>query len=108
MNSLVVHAVDFVTCSPIFTLTAAPPAPDPPRLLRPLTDWSVKLKLFQATEKYGPVDHYYIIVMPDAIARHSSPDDFKIDEVCFSVYNLVVRLPGYMCIHKFQKNIYDH
>ena len=31
---------------------------------------------------YGPVNHYYMIVMPEANARKRVPDDFTISQVC--------------------------
>lgn len=40
----------------------------------------ITVVLPQASEEYGPISHYYLIVVPDQFAV-KEPDDFTIEEV---------------------------
>jgi len=49
-------------------------------LLYVLADTMLMLKLFPASEKHGPISHYYVIVIPFDESDGRLPDDFDIDE----------------------------
>jgi receptor-type tyrosine-protein phosphatase F len=39
----------------------------------------------QASEEYGPISHYFLIVVPDdKISNNKYPDAFLTDEVCIN------------------------
>jgi len=40
--------------------------------------------LYEASEHNGPVLHYYVVVVKNAIAQHNDPNDFDIDQVVIS------------------------
>ncbi|KAK2179862.1 hypothetical protein NP493_469g03030 [Ridgeia piscesae] len=59
----------------------APPAIDRPSFLRTISDNSILLRLRKASEKHGPISHYYVVVVPEGIARQMNPDDFNLEDL---------------------------
>ena len=52
-----------------------------PEFLEAIGKSQIKLRLHKATEKYGPVTYYYLIVVTEEVSKHMDPDDINIEEV---------------------------
>ena len=65
----------------LFSVDVAPPPIDRPSFIKTLSDKSIVLRLRKASEKHGPISHYYIVVVPEEIARQRNPDDFNMEDV---------------------------
>ena len=68
-----------------FCMFTAPPDLHAPQLQNKLSDTSVLVNLYQASEQHGPVIHYYVIVVPEEPASSIRPDEFNLDEVSIGV-----------------------
>lgn len=43
----------------------------------------IQVILPQASEEYGPISHYFLMVVPeDKMNQHKGPDQFLTEEVC--------------------------
>lgn len=61
------------------------PAPKPmvkPDSLGVHNSMEITVVLPQASEEYGPISHYFLVVVPEQFAS-KEPDDFTIEEVSF-------------------------
>lgn len=53
--------------------------------------WMFQVILPQASEEYGPISHYFLVVVPeDKTTMHKNPDEFLTDDV--SIYSRCIVL----------------
>lgn len=62
-------------------LVAAPAIISAPAFIKTTSDSSVVLNVFMASEEYGPVSQYDIVVVTEELARERKPDDFSQENV---------------------------
>lgn len=48
--------------------------------------WEITVILPKASEEYGPISHYFLVVVPTEEAA-KDPGEFTIDEVKFCIYS---------------------
>lgn len=69
------------------TVTTQMAAPQPmvkPDFYGVVNGAEIQVILPQASEEYGPISHYYLIVVPeDKQTLHKNPDQFLTEEVSF-------------------------
>lgn len=75
-----------------FVIAATHTAPQPmvkPDFYGVVSGEEIQVILPQASEEYGPISHYYLIVVPDDKENaHKHPDQFLTDEVLY-FFNLL-------------------
>ena len=62
------------------TFLTAPKPMVKPDSLGVHNNMEITVVLPQASEEYGPISHYFLVVVPDQFAS-KEPDDFTIEEV---------------------------
>ena len=65
----------------ISAIPTAPPDMTPPKFLRALSETSMVLRLYKASEKHGPISHYFVVVVADELVHRRSPEDFRMEDV---------------------------
>lgn len=76
------------------SVTTAMAAPKPlvkPDSLGPTTNHEIHVVLPQASEEFGPIKHYFLVVVPSDIAV-KEPDDYRIEDVSTPQANIVLSL----------------
>ncbi|ELU00302.1 hypothetical protein CAPTEDRAFT_229069 [Capitella teleta] len=68
------------------TSNDAPTAIPAPEFLRAVSDNIVKVRLHKASEEYGPISHYIVVMMPEE-AAFKNPDEYflNLDEVSLCI-----------------------
>lgn len=71
---------------PVYTLKVetsadAPPPMAAPEFVEAVGQSQIKLRLHRASEKYGPVTFYHLIVLPEQLAAQMDADEVKTEEL---------------------------
>lgn len=66
----------------MYTFLSAPKPMVKPDSFGVHNNMEITVVLPQASEEYGPISHYFLVVVPEQFAT-KEPDDFTIEEVGF-------------------------
>jgi hypothetical protein len=66
----------------------------------------IQVILPQASEEYGPISHYYLIVVPeDKVNAHKNPDQFLTEEVSSFVSRICLYVTALFCVAASDKTV---
>ena len=77
--------MDFNYVVSAFIVFPAPPEFDSPTYYRVVSETKLLIVLYPASPENGDITHYFVVVVPDDLTHGRRPQDFKLDEVFFSI-----------------------